>query len=1049
MAVAGGEGIARSKGEGRHLKKASPIELLRKLCAYYLDCLALEAAGVVVELKRKPVFLELPSVDFLGGPGVPAKAPDGLEPFLKRAHGFFRPNVFLGYPTLLSFNLKLEPIITPVILWSLEAHPGAGLIRFSELPPTLNLAALKALPGLDTGSAIDESLLLGDLLQLDAMTGGASAVEALGKALHAARPGWTWIEAPDASTLNVLPPLQTIVVPGLYNRAVLAAVEKEIYTLGLERELRDLALCEAGDLEGTALAHFLSGAPKDLEPGRRDDLLQPAPLNEEQLEAVHRALVLPVVPVTGPPGTGKSQVVTGILVNAAHSGQSALFASKNNKAVEVVEQRVNALTTAPSLLRLGLPDQNVLVADRLDAVLAAATAPIDLANHKAAVGVLTRLYEAERLAAEDDETLRAKRDRVIRLATETDGLRSSMSPAGFSAARTSDPRSLSDDFQVLSAALAEATRSRQPWYRRALWPFLRRSRFERLAAEGSRFGGDRLPGEPPPARAPDDLTLPLWGRWVDRIAERLGAIEKAKAYHDALDGLGTIESAQKRARADRVRAAEIVRWSGEAWETWLRVLPHRLKPADIAAIGTYLSALKADIDAKAGGKRPGKEVTEAIRKSFPGVLKALPCWAVTSLSARGRIPFRPGLFDILVLDEASQSDVASLLPLLLRAKKAVVIGDPMQLRHITAITAAQEKALCKKHGIDHGLQDWRYSVTSAWDRSASTVLASSKTLLRDHHRSHADIIEFSNQSFYDGMLRVMTRTENLKRPDEGPVVEWIDVKGNPVRPHEGGVVNELEARAVVSTLERLLVTQGFDGSVGVTSPFRKQADRIQELVGKHYKLKQLAEKASLTVRTVHQFQGDERDVIVLSPGVNGDGPGGALTFLRRNAYLFNVAVTRARAKLIIVGDRAGASLCGVEYLQRFVAWADRVEKAAATVPLDPACLGPAYPDDPAFAPRCSSVEALYVGLYEAGLRPIPRFPLDSLTVDLALIGSAKRLAIEVLGEGELRPWLDEDVKEMRRRVRRLVELGWEVETVWPWEIRDRLPECVERIRQAL
>lgn len=73
----------------------------------------------------------------------------------------------------------------------------------------------------------------------------------------------------------------------------------------------------------------------------KDPLIEVLPMNSEQRAAVQSALVSSHTVVTGPPGTGKSQVVTNLLVNAAWRGMKVLFASKNNKAVDVVEVRVN------------------------------------------------------------------------------------------------------------------------------------------------------------------------------------------------------------------------------------------------------------------------------------------------------------------------------------------------------------------------------------------------------------------------------------------------------------------------------------------------------------------------------------------------------------------------------------------------------------------------------------------------------------------------------------------------------------------------------------
>ena len=77
-------------------------------------------------------------------------------------------------------------------------------------------------------------------------------------------------------------------------------------------------------------------------------------MNVEQRETIRSALNRSLTIITGPPGTGKSQVVTNLLVNAAYQGKSVLFSSKNHKAIDVVEKRINDLVpNSPILLRLG------------------------------------------------------------------------------------------------------------------------------------------------------------------------------------------------------------------------------------------------------------------------------------------------------------------------------------------------------------------------------------------------------------------------------------------------------------------------------------------------------------------------------------------------------------------------------------------------------------------------------------------------------------------------------------------------------------------------
>lgn len=96
---------------------------------------------------------------------------------------------------------------------------------------------------------------------------------------------------------------------------------------------------------------------------------------------------------------------------------------------------------------------------------------------------------------------------------------------------------------------------------------------------------------------------------------------------------------------------------------------------------------------------------------FPKITKMLICWAITSLSAT-KIPFQPNFFDILIIDEASQCDIASILPLMYRCKSVVVIGDPKQLKHISGLRKQQDFQLMSKHDILDNFTGWNYSNTS-------------------------------------------------------------------------------------------------------------------------------------------------------------------------------------------------------------------------------------------------------------------------------------------------------------------------------------------------
>jgi very-short-patch-repair endonuclease len=431
---------------------------------------------------------------------------------------------------------------------------------------------------------------------------------------------------------------------------------------------------------------------------------------------------------------------------------------------------------------------------------------------------------------------------------------------------------------------------------------------------------------------------------------------------------------------------------------------------------------------------------------FPKITGILSCWAVTSLSARGRVPFEPGFFDLLVIDEASQCDIASALPLLYRAKRAVIIGDPKQLKHISSLPVRQDRQLLAKHGLVEGFGGWAYSVNSLFDLSSGLCRSEDIVCLRDHHRSHADIISFSNQQFYEGRLRVATRYDRLRPTHrDQPAVRWLDVRGRVTRPSGGGALNEDEARMVVRELERLVLQQGYRGSIGVVSPFRAQANRIRDLVFQNNGLTERLSALEFLADTVHRFQGDERDVMIFSPVVSSGFPDGAGIFLRNNPNLFNVAITRARAALLVVGDRQAAANSGVEYLPRFAAYVGELgmrEEQAHTSPSD---FGPEYPV--VARPELVSdwEKVLYRALYRAGLRPIPQYDIEQYILDFALFADRKRLDIEVDGERYHRNWDGELCRRDQIRNQRLIELGWHVKRFWVYEIRDDLQRCVDWI----
>lgn len=272
--------------------------------------------------------------------------------------------------------------------------------------------------------------------------------------------------------------------------------------------------------------------------------------------------------------------------------------------------------------------------------------------------------------------------------------------------------------------------------------------------------------------------------------------------------------------------------------------------------------------------------------------------SVTSLSVKSSFPLKDDLFDILIIDEASQCDVASALPLILRAKQVVVIGDPKQLKHISKVEPEEELAI-KRHLKLSGVVHLKYADASLWDYARDWLPwceNAKPCVLENHYRCHADIIGYSNEIFYStltfGGLTVRTpRCENWEL-SEG--IKWVDIKG---RQQSNSInVNVEEVKASVDIAVKL-AKKSLTASIGIVTPFKVQAERINECIPA-----ELRER--VVVDTVHKFQGDEKDVMIYSLVVTDNSPDSKIRWIDYKVpNLVNVAVTRAKHLLVIVGNK--------------------------------------------------------------------------------------------------------------------------------------------------
>ena len=939
------------------------------------------------------------------------------------------------------------------MLFMLQGNPTDPSAATFESLPIVNPEFLKAFALGGAGDIMREAMQLAEELGLANTVDGFPELDELFGRLNAVRPEWDWVEMPDVDALSTGLEIAKIGSQGIYNRAVICAVERSPYTQGLETELESLSKLQRRSYEDTAIGAWITGRTSSNANSEESVLLEPLQLNSEQRTAIQSSLTSPLTVITGPPGTGKSQVVTALLMNAAWRGMRVLFASKNNKAVDVVGERVNSFGPRPIMLRLGNDEHRGALAAHLSAMLGAKATSEDRGSYQR--------HAETHLALATDMARQSKRlEHVVALRNETDRLeqqiediRREIGLSGIKALRDlskEDIERIRTSVPQAQRAIIRSDRVNQSLLVKLFWPLVRSSRQQELNSAILRVNSAmngvgvkelfELPNRDEPSR---------WHGFANRVLRLCAAHRDVSAYFESLTTLLTGDSLEGIAQRHLKLTEKIADNSHSLWQDWLRLLPDRLKPEDRQALGDYSSVVQLIAGANQENRRVESNVLRRHFELFPKVADVLPCWAVTSLSARGRIPLDAGNFDLLIIDEASQCDIASAIPLLFRSKRAVIIGDPQQLRHISGLRPDKDQQLLVKHGLDENRLSWAYSAHSLFDLASSLCRNEDIVALRDHHRSHADIIGFSNTHFYDGRLRVATNYQRLQpATSDEPAIRWVDRSGRAVRPANGGALNDEEARAVVEELKRLL-KQGYRGSIGVVSPFRAQANRIRDLLERDGDTSQRLIANDCLIDTVHRFQGDERDLMIFSPVVAQGISTNALRFLSGNGNLFNVAITRARSTLVVVGDKSAASSSGVEYLERFVHYVGNLTDEVPRV-VDPRQreFGAEYPVV-SRPERVSDWERhLYKALYEAGHRPIPQYTVDQYDLDFALIAAGEsKLDIEVDGERYHRNWDGELCRRDQIRNQRLMELGWDVMRFWVYEIRDDLDGCIARVNQ--
>lgn len=398
-----------------------------------------------------------------------------------------------------------------------------------------------------------------------------------------------------------------------------------------------------------------------------------------------------------------------------------------------------------------------------------------------------------------------------------------------------------------------------------------------LEAAGASKWANRLRTQA--AAADTDTITPA--NWLDAWHWR-----QAVMFLDAIDGHYKVRELFDERKALTVTLArtyqELV-----AEKTWLGVF-HNSPDAVRQALQAYLNAVQA-MGAGTGVRavRHRKSARDAMVRAY----KAVPCWVLPQWRVSETIPPDVGLFDLVVIDEASQSDIWA-LPALLRGKKVLVVGDHKQVSP-SAVGTAEEKI---RELVSRFLGNQPHGSEMTPDKSiydlAKVVFAGNSVMLKEHFRCVPAIIEFSNREFYQGDIRPLRVPKANERLDP-PLVD-VFVKGG----RRKDDVNNPEAKAIVDEIENILAAPLFEGrSIGVVTLLgTSQAALIHDMVSARISpIDIVARKIAIGPPPV--FQGRERDIMLVSMVL---GPGDRPAANRADMHQrFNVALSRARDRMYL------------------------------------------------------------------------------------------------------------------------------------------------------
>lgn len=573
----------------------------------------------------------------------------------------------------------------------------------------------------------------------------------------------------------------------------------------------------------SVLRDYLEQRPVQIKEKTDRTIIYPFGFNLSQKEAVENAMKGKVSLIEGPPGTGKTQTILNILANAVMNDETVAVVSNNNTATENVFEKLQKYDLSFLAAQLGNSENRERFIENQQLAIPKVS---DWKMERESYNKLEK-----ELAASENELNRMleSKNRLSVLTAELDDLKREY--RHYADGNPPSVKNADDLFTGTASAqdvlelLTEYEYCKENgisigFFKRIFWRFCYHIRSFSFLKEDIETAAEQF----------EHL---YYRKRLSELEDEIASLQKK---------LETYGFAQK-----------MQQYTEKSMQLF------RAKLAIRYAKGTH---------GRAYGALDLKTKSDEFTADYPVILSTTYS-LIASLGAEYQ-------YDYVIIDEASQVDIATGALAFSCAKKAVIVGD---LKQLPNVVDGETRRKVDAIFVEYALPDaYCYAVHSLLSSAAEVFPDAPRVLLREHYRCHPEIIGFCNKRFYNNELIIMTKSQG-----ERPLAVYRTAPGNHARNHLNERQMDVIEKEVLPSI-RLATGE----NLGIVTPYRNQADALRQRFDE--------KNDNIKSDTVDKFQGQERTAMIFSTVDNEIGD------FVSDPNRLNVAVSRAIREFIVVTD---------------------------------------------------------------------------------------------------------------------------------------------------